>query len=122
MNCAVQFDLMAQDPARAARFYKDVFGWKAETWAGPWKSWLITTGPDNGPAGDSGRASRPEMRDRGINTIEVRSLEETVARIIAAGGKVLEAAFRLPRVGWYALCADTEGNTFGLMQPDPRDD
>ena len=26
----------------------------------------------------------------------------------------------MPGVGWMAYCKDTEGNTFGLMQPDPN--
>jgi predicted enzyme related to lactoylglutathione lyase len=122
MTYDVQFDLYAQNPARAAKFYKDVFGWRAETWAGPWNSWLITTGPDSGPGMDGGLCSRPGQQDRGVNTIEVPSLEETEGRIKAAGGQILEPAFRLPGVGWYALCADTEGNRFGLMQADPRAD
>ena len=120
MNSAVQFDLYAQNPARAAKFYRDVFGWKAETWAGPWKSWLITTGPDIGPGTDNGGDSRSDVQDRGVYTIEVQSLEETGAKIVASGGQILEPPFRLPGVGWYALCADSEGNRFGLMQTDPR--
>lgn len=118
MNYGVQFDLYAQDPARAARFYKDVFGWKAETWAGPWNSWLITTGPETEAPPGAGFGADPEKEGHGINTIEVRSLEETEARIVTAGGKIVEPAFRLPGVGWYALCADTEGNRFGLLQTD----
>lgn len=120
MSYAFQYELYAQDPERAVRFYRDVFGWKAETWAGPWKTWLITTGPDVGPSAGPGLGARPSRHDRGINTIEVASLEETAARILAAGGRIIEPAFALPGVGWYSLTADSEGNRFGLMQVDPR--
>lgn len=24
----------------------------------------------------------------------------------------------IPTIGWFAYCSDTEGNTFGVMQPD----
>jgi predicted enzyme related to lactoylglutathione lyase len=26
----------------------------------------------------------------------------------------------IPGVGWFALCADTEGNRFGLIENDPE--
>jgi predicted enzyme related to lactoylglutathione lyase len=31
----IHFELNADDPERAARFYQDVFGWTIEKWDGP---------------------------------------------------------------------------------------
>lgn len=112
MGCATQYEFYAQDPERAIRFYKEVFGWKAVTWAGPWNTWLITTGPDLGIS--------PGAQDRGIYTIEVARIDETAVRIRAAGGQIIEPAFPLPGIGLYSLCADSEGNKFGLMQAEHR--
>ena len=38
------FDLTADEPERAMKFYKDVFGWKFEKWDGPMEYWMVTTG------------------------------------------------------------------------------
>lgn len=119
MDRCVQYELMAEDPARAAKFYKDVFGWRVEKWAGPWGSWMITTGPAAGEKAVGGRPPRLGLVRPPVNTVEVASLEEAEARIKAAGGQVQET-FPVAGVGWYALWADTEGNRFGLYQADPE--
>jgi hypothetical protein len=49
----------------------------------------------------------------------VPSLDESLAKIVAAGGKVLEPRSTIPGVGYHAYCQDTEGNVFGILQGDP---
>jgi len=110
---------MAEDPARAAKFYRDVFGWRVEKWAGPWGSWMITTGPGAGEKTAGNLASRWNLGSHPVNTVEVASIEDAEARIKAAGGQVLET-YPVAGVGWYALWADPEGNRFGLYQADPK--
>jgi len=41
-----------------------------------------------------------------------------VATITKNGGKVAVAKMPIPGVGYLAYCTDTEGNVFGVMQPD----
>ena len=55
-----------------------------------------------------------------VNTIDVASLDETIAALKTNGGKVLEGPMPIPGVGRLAYCQDTEGNTFGMMQADPN--
>jgi predicted enzyme related to lactoylglutathione lyase len=43
-----------------------------------------------------------------------------MAKITAAGGKVITPKMAVPGVGWMAYCLDTEGNQFGIMQSDPN--
>jgi len=120
MNRFVHFDIYADVPDRAVKFYRSVFGWKAERYAGPMDYWLITTGPDTEPGINGGLGRRRDPSDHTTNTVDVTSLKETEAKITAAGGKVLEPRIAIPGVGWFALCADTEGNRFGLMESDPQ--
>jgi predicted enzyme related to lactoylglutathione lyase len=120
MNRVTHFDLYADDPERAADFYRTVFSWKTEKWTGGMDYWLITTGPDDEPGINGGLGKRRDLADRTTNTVEVASLHETESKIKAAGGKVLEPRMLIPGVGWFALCADTEGNRFGLMQSDAQ--
>ena len=43
MPRVVHFEIHAQDPERAVRFYERVFGWSAQRW-GSEEYWLLTTG------------------------------------------------------------------------------
>jgi len=35
-----------------------------------------------------------------------------------AGGEIIQERMPIPGVGWFSAFTDTEGNRFGLMQPD----
>jgi len=54
-----------------------------------------------------------------VNTVEVPSIDEFTQRVVSAGGRIVAAKSVVPRVGYHAYCADTEGNLFGIMQQDP---
>ena len=41
-------------------------------------------------------------------------------RILAAGGRVALPKYALPGMAWQGYYLDTEGNTFGVHQPDPE--
>ena len=47
MPRVVHFEVPADEPERAAGFYREVFGWQAQRWEGPQEYWLLTTGPDD---------------------------------------------------------------------------
>jgi predicted enzyme related to lactoylglutathione lyase len=50
--------------------------------------------------------------------VEVEDLDGYLARATAAGGSIALPKLAVAGVGWLAYCRDTEGNIFGLMQPD----
>lgn len=120
MSRVVHFELPADDPERAARFYSDVFGWKVQKWEGPMEYWLLMTGDPSKPGIDGGlmRACPDSPPRTPINTIGVESVDESVARVCGAGGSVAMPKHAIPGVGWIAYCKDTEGVLFGLMQED----
>jgi predicted enzyme related to lactoylglutathione lyase len=119
MSRPVHFDLPADDPERCAQFYREAFGWEIRKWDGPIEYWLVVTGPRDAPGidGGIGRRSSPDMGV--VNTLEVEDLDAALAAVEAASGTVTRPRSALTGVGWLAYCADTEGNPFGLMQPDP---
>ena len=118
MNRIIHFNISADDPRRAVKFYGSVFGWKAEKWPGPVDYWMITTGPDDKPGINGGIGKRDEPGDHTINFIGVLSVDEFVAKVEAAGGKLAVPKMAIPGVGWFAVCRDTEGNKFGVMEDD----
>ena len=118
MPRVIHFEIGAEQPERAIKFYRDVFGWKIEKWDGPMDYWLVTTGERTEPGIDGAIQQRPEPGFTTVNTVGVISLEDSVTRITAAGGKVLQPKMPIPGQGYFALCQDTECNKFGLMQAD----
>lgn len=118
MPRVVHFEIPADDPARAVKFYKEVFGWQISKWEGPVDYWLITTGPDDEPGIDGAIARRDELKST-VNTIEVSSVDEFTQKVADAGGKVVTPKIAIPGVGYHSYCMDTEGNVFGVMQNDP---
>lgn len=119
MPRVIHFELPADNPERAVKFYTDAFGWKFDKWGGPVDYWLITTGPADQPGINGGLMRR---RDTGgvANTLDVASLDDAMAAVEKHGGKIVVPKMAVPSVGWLAYFADTEGNVSGLMQADPK--
>lgn len=115
MNRPVHFEILADDPAGVAAFYKKALGWESASWEGQ-SYWLVTTGPP-GTTGINGGIMGRHFAQRVINTVEVESLPDAVASVEAAGGAKLHGPSEIPGVGTHVYCADPEGTMFGLLQP-----
>lgn len=123
MPRVLHFEIHASDPERGKKFYEKVFGWTFQKWEGPMEYWLITTGPDSEPGINGGLMRRQGEIDGQaviayVCTIGVADLEATMATVEANGGKVALPKMPIPGMGWLAYYKDTEGNIFGMMQPD----
>ena len=114
----VHFEINADDPERAIKFYSDVFGWKINKWEGPVDYWFVTTGPDDRPGINGGIMKRPSPSASTVNTINVPSIDDYMAKVKDADGKIIGEKTAIPGVGYLAYCLDTEGNTFGIIQED----
>jgi hypothetical protein len=124
MSRVVHFEVHAEDPERAIRFYSAVLGWSFTHWGGPQDYWLITTGPADQPGINGGMVRRMGVIDGQaviafVCTVDVDSVDETVAKALENGGTVALPKMAVPGVGWLAYVKDTEGNIFGMMQNDP---
>ena len=115
----VHFEIPADDPDRAVKFYEEVFGWKIEKWEGG-DYWLVTTGPNDEPGINGAIMPKEEGNDMVRNSIAVESLDDYVKKIEAQGGKMLMEKVNIPGIGDWALFQDTEGNISGILQPSPE--
>jgi predicted enzyme related to lactoylglutathione lyase len=126
MSRVVHFEIHAENPERAVKFYAAVFGWKFDKWAGPMDYWLVTTG-DPGERGIDGGLMRRHgpspAEGQSLNsyvcTVDVKSVDATESAVKANGGTVALPNMPIPGVGWLTYFKDTEGNIFGAMQSDP---
>jgi hypothetical protein len=116
----IHFEIPADDPERARKFYGDVFGWQFQKWEGPMPYWLVTTGGNGEPGIDGGMMPRQQPGATTVNTVGVTSLDETLRKIEGGGGRTVVPRMAIPGVGWLAYCLDPEGNTFGVMQADEK--
>ena len=126
-NRIVHFEIQADDPERAAKFYKTVFGWDITEWKGlDQRYWMVMTAPkdSNEPGINGGLLKRPHPVPKGpaganafVCTVIVDNIDETAHLIEQAGGQLAMPKFMITDMAWQAYYIDTEGNTFGIHQP-----
>lgn len=122
------FEIHADNPERAVGFYKKVFGWDINRWdSGDMEYWMIETAPkgDTGMGINGGllrrNATAPEQGMSPLSyvcTIVVDSFDAYASKIEANGGKVAMPKSAIMGMAWQGYFFDTEGNIFGLHQPD----
>jgi hypothetical protein len=118
MPRVIHFEIPADNPNRAVKFYSEIFNWKVEKWAGPVDYWLVTTGSEDVPGINGAIMKRENPQVTVTNTIEIPSIDDLLNNIVANGGQIIAPKMPVPGVGCAAYFADTEGNVFGLMQSD----
>ncbi len=130
MNRVVHFEIYADEPERAMKFYTDIFGWTFEKYDfGSTPYYGIHTGPkdtkepgiNGGLLKRPGPAPTPNIAVIGYAcTIQVENIDETIKKIEAGGGTLALAKMAIPGMAWQAYYKDTEGNVFGVHQADPN--
>ena len=126
MPTIVHFEIPADDIDRAKKFYIDLFGWNIEKWPGSENlpggpEYLkITTIDDKGNKALTGGMMKRQMPEQqGItNYVDVKSVDEYSSKVEKLGGKIRMAKMAIPKMGYLAVCSDTENNTFGLWEND----
>ncbi len=113
------FEIPADDPARAQKFYGSLFGWKINAFPGMPDYWHIDTGgPDASP--DGGMMTRKHPGQPITNYVRVPSVTRGMAKVVKLGGAICKAKTAVPQMGYFAICTDTEGNTFALWEVNPK--
>lgn len=125
MSAIIQFEIHATDPARAAAYYRDLFGWTFV--AGPMPGyWPLRRdeGADPGlPGGIVQRMGPAPAAGSPVSsficTVHVDDVDATVAKAVNLGGEVALPKMAIPGVGWLAYVKDNDGNILGIARPDP---
>lgn len=111
------FEIPARDLERAARFYREVFGWTVEPlpWEGhPYYKVRGVAGPSLG----GGIVPADEGYGHPLLVIHVDgAMEIWVERIVEAGGRIEQRPAPVGGFGWFARFRDPEGNLLGLWLP-----
>lgn len=124
----MHFEIQVDNVERAIKFYTEVFGWKIEKWGSDqMEYWFVMTGEKGTtePGIDGGLLKRPAPApkpEQGTNayvcTMVVDNFDDIAQKITNAGGIVALPKYALKGMAWQGYFIDTEGNTFGIHQPD----
>jgi predicted enzyme related to lactoylglutathione lyase len=111
----VWFEIPADNPERAKKFYGSLFGWTIKLFPGMTEYWHIDTGGGNDTP-DGGMMARKHPEQPITNYISVKSVTKSMAKVEKLGGKVCMPKTAVPQMGYFAICQDTENNTFALWE------
>ncbi len=115
----VWFEIPADNPERAKKFYGALFGWKINAFPAMADYWHIDTGGgDDTP--DGGLMTRKHPQQPITNYINVESVTRSAAKVVKLGGTVCLAKTAVPQMGYFAVCEDTENNTFALWERNEK--
>lgn len=128
MSRPIHFEIQCDDLDRARAFYEAVFGWQFQDWGhvtgSPYLG--VLTGQEGEPGIDGGmqlRGGPAPPTGAGANaavlTMGVEDFDAAAEAIVQAGGAVALPKTALTGMAWQGYFLDTEGNTFGIHQPDP---
>ena len=111
----IWFEIPADNPQRAKKFYGALFGWKIKAFPGMKDYWHIDTGgSDDSP--DGGLMTRKQPQQPITNYVNVESVVKSMAKVKKLGGRVCMPKTAVPQMGYFAICQDTENNTFALWE------
>lgn len=115
----VWFEVPADNPERAKKFYGSLFGWNIKLFPGMTDYWHIDTGGgDETP--DGGLMVRKYPEQPITNYISVSSVTRAMAKVETLGGTICKPKTAVPQMGYFAICRDTEGNEFALWEMNDR--
>jgi uncharacterized protein len=106
----VWHDLMTTDVGAAKRFYGELLGWKFDKGKGGGPYEHITAGDKM--IGGMMKLEQPGIPPHWIGYVDVESVDQSLAKIQAKGGKVHMPKTTLPDVGDFAIVADPQGAVF----------
>ena len=106
-------DIPVADTARAKEFYGDLFGWQIAEPPG-FEGYPMWQAPNKISGG--GLAPRSEGFTQPRSYVEVDSIEDTLAKVVAGGGSVVMDKQPISETSWWAIFTDPDGNEVGLYE------
>jgi predicted enzyme related to lactoylglutathione lyase len=120
------FEIPVEDLDRSAEFYRGLFGWEINKWAG---SETPISMVNTVPTDEKGRPTRPGVNGMLIkkqnpqhpfaNYVNVESVDDYAKKAVELGGQIAMPKTPVPGMGWFLYIKDLDDNILGLWQEDP---
>ena len=115
----VWFEIPADKPERAKEFYGKLFGWNINPFPNmPDYKHIDTGGSEASP--DGGLMKRMHPGHTITTYVLVPSVTKHVTKVEKLGGRICKPKTAVPGMGFFAICQDTENNTFALWEVNPK--
>jgi len=115
----VWFEIPADKPERAKEFYGRLFGWNINPFPAMADYQHIDTGgADASPDGAVMKRMHPGHTI--TNYVSVPSVTRFMAKVEKLGGSICKPKTAVPKMGYFAICQDTENNTFAIWEVNPK--
>jgi predicted enzyme related to lactoylglutathione lyase len=118
----VHFEIPADNIARAKDFYSSSFGWQLDEMEGMDYTIVRTVDvdeqqmPKEPGAINGGMMKRSPDTPSPVITINVDSINDSLKKVEAGGGSVVQPRQEIPGMGAFAYFRDSEGNVMGLWE------
>lgn len=116
-NPFVHVELQTPDPAKAKRFYKDLFSWKLEDMPGTDYT-MINVG--QGTGGGMMKAPGPGLPAHWLSYVLVDDVAASTAKAKTLGAVVVNDKTEVAGLGWFSIIKDPTGAVLGLWQPKSK--
>jgi predicted enzyme related to lactoylglutathione lyase len=122
MARVVHFEISADEPKRAVKFYEQALGWKIQEYPGGGADyWLASTGPDDADGINGAIQGRSSPGETTVVSVSVEKIEASMDAVRKAGGIIVGEIMDIPNVGRFVYATDSEGNRFGMLEALPRE-
>ena len=127
MNPVVHFEMPAEDTKRMTDFYTKAFGWDTQVMGDEMGNYVVVTTSENDDIGIPKMAGtinggfylvkKDDPPHYPSVVIAVEDIDESIKKVLAAGGKIIGEPVEIPTIGMYVSFIDTEGNRVSILQP-----
>ena len=108
-----RFNIPADDPTRAQKFYGEIFGWQFDGFPGSDSVWDID-GCDVDDGCEGGLHQRRYPTQTITPFIKVPSVVEYSKMVVEHGGEIIMDKYPVMSTGYFCICKDPEGNEISL--------
>jgi predicted enzyme related to lactoylglutathione lyase len=114
-NPFVHVELSTTDVSKAKTFYAKLFDWKMEDMKMPGGDYTMI-GVGDGTGGGLTLQSMPGAPSMWMAYVLVEDMEQSVTKVRALGGTVVQDTTEIPGMGWFAVIVDPTGAMLGLWK------
>lgn len=113
-NPLCHFEFMVSDTEKSKEFYGKIFDWEFKVDDNMQGYVMINTGSEPG----GGMMKKPDQAPHFALSeyFMVDSIEDTLGKVEAAGGKTGVPKTEIPGIGWWALFFDPDGIPVGVYE------
>jgi predicted enzyme related to lactoylglutathione lyase len=109
----VHIEFSSKNLAATGKFYADLFGWKVEQIP---EMNYATFAAEGGPGGGFNPVSDTNPAGTIMVYVGTDDIEASLAKAESLRGKILVQKMEIPKMGWWAIFQDPDGNSIALYK------